>query len=86
LGTAEIGELLPNCTIPAWQMKGFVTTAEAISDLPPVEAGEEASHYDGPPLGPSQTLVMSGPPRFGSQTTPRATPASATFLLARIGP
>jgi DNA (cytosine-5)-methyltransferase 1 len=59
-GVAEIGELLPNCTIPAWQMKGFVTTAEAIADLPPVEAGEEASHYTGPPVGPFQTAMRSG--------------------------
>ena len=60
VGTAEIGELLPNCTIPAWQMKGFVTTAEAISDLPPVEAGEEESHYLGPPVGPFQTAMRAG--------------------------
>ena len=33
VGTAEIGDLLPNCTIPPWQLEGFVTTAEAISDL-----------------------------------------------------
>ena len=60
VGAAEIGELLPNCTIPAWQMKGFVTTAEAISDLPPVEAGEEASHYAGPPVGPFQNAMRAG--------------------------
>jgi DNA (cytosine-5)-methyltransferase 1 len=59
-GVAEIGELLPNCTIPAWQMKGFVTTADAISDLPPVEAGEEASHYTGPPVGSFQTVMRAG--------------------------
>ncbi len=59
-GTAEIGELLPNCTIPAWQTKGFVTTAEAISDLPPVEAGDQVSHYAGPPVGPFQTVMRAG--------------------------
>jgi DNA (cytosine-5)-methyltransferase 1 len=60
MGVAEIGELLPNCTIPDWQMKGFVTTAEAIADLPPVEAGEEASHYTGPPMGPYQSAMRAG--------------------------
>ena len=41
VGTAEIGDLLPNCTIPPGQLEGFVTTAEAISDLPPVAAGKK---------------------------------------------
>jgi DNA (cytosine-5)-methyltransferase 1 len=59
-GAAEIGELLPNCTIPPWQLKGFVTTAEAISDLSPVAAGEEASHYLGPPVGPYQAAMRAG--------------------------
>ncbi|HET9896107.1 MAG TPA: DNA cytosine methyltransferase [Streptosporangiaceae bacterium] len=27
-GHARIGELLPNCTIPRWQMEGFLTTAD----------------------------------------------------------
>lgn len=44
VGAVEIGDLLPNCTIPPGQLEGFVTTAEAISDLPPVAAGEEATH------------------------------------------
>ena len=57
VGTARIGELLPNCTIPARQLEGFVTTAEAISDLPLVAAGEEATHYVGPPVGPYQKMM-----------------------------
>jgi DNA (cytosine-5)-methyltransferase 1 len=60
LGKTEIGDLLPNCTIPAWQLKGFVTTAEAISDLPPVAAGEEETHYVGPPAGPFQEAMRAG--------------------------
>ena len=60
LGTAEIGDLLPNCTIPPWQVKGFVTTAEAISDLPPVAAGEEVTRYAGPPAGPYQEMMRAG--------------------------
>ena len=42
-GTVEIGDLLPNCTIPPWQLEGFTTTADAISDLPPVAAEEEGT-------------------------------------------
>jgi len=57
---AEIGDLLPNCTIPPGQLEGFVTTAEAISDLPPVAAGEEATHYVGPPVGPYQEMMRAG--------------------------
>jgi DNA (cytosine-5)-methyltransferase 1 len=59
-GTATIGELLPNCTIPPRQLEGFVTTAEAIGDLPPVAAGEEATHYVGPPAGPYQQTMRAG--------------------------
>src|SRR6266496_3571922 len=51
------GFLLPNCTIPPWQLDGFVTTAEAIGDLPPVAAGEEVDHYVGPPMGPYQKAM-----------------------------
>jgi DNA (cytosine-5)-methyltransferase 1 len=60
LGTTKIGDLLPNCTIPPWQLEGFVTTAEAISDLPPVAAGEESAHYVGPPAGPYQETMRAG--------------------------
>ncbi len=59
-GTGKIGDLLPNCTIPQWQLEGFVTTAEAIRDLPPVEAGEEVTHYVGPPIGPYQETMRAG--------------------------
>jgi DNA (cytosine-5)-methyltransferase 1 len=60
VGNAQIGDLLPNCTIPRWQLKDFVTTAEAISDLPPVAAGDEATHYVGPPVGPYQEMMRAG--------------------------
>jgi DNA (cytosine-5)-methyltransferase 1 len=59
-GKAAIGDLLPNVTIPQWQLAEFVTTAQAISDLPPVEAGEEATKYVGPPKGPYQELMRAG--------------------------
>jgi DNA (cytosine-5)-methyltransferase 1 len=59
-GIAKIGDLLPNCTIPPWQLEGFVTTAQAISDLPPVAAGEETMHYTGPPASPYQETMRTG--------------------------
>ena len=60
IGTARIGDLLPNCTIPGRQLEGFVTTAEAIGDLPWVAAGEEVIHYVGPPVGPYQEAMRTG--------------------------
>jgi DNA (cytosine-5)-methyltransferase 1 len=60
IGSASIGDLLPNCTIPPWQLEGFVTTAEAISDLPRVAAGEEVTHYVGPPVGTYQKTMRMG--------------------------
>jgi len=59
-GTSSIGDLVPNVTIPQWQLEGFVTTAQAIGDLPPVEAGEESTRYVGPPKGPYQELMRTG--------------------------
>jgi DNA (cytosine-5)-methyltransferase 1 len=60
VGTVKIGDLLPNCTIPPWQLEDFVTTAEAIRDLPPVAAGEEVTRYVGPPAGPYQETMRAG--------------------------
>lgn len=60
VGTAEIGDLLPNCTITQRQLQGFVTTREAIADLPAVAAGEEASNYLGPPVWPYQDAMRAG--------------------------
>jgi DNA (cytosine-5)-methyltransferase 1 len=59
-GTDKIGDLLPNCTIPASHLESFVTAAEAIGDLPPVTAGEEVSRYVGPPVGPYQEAMRAG--------------------------
>jgi DNA (cytosine-5)-methyltransferase 1 len=59
-GGAAIGDLLPNCTISVEETQGFVTTREAIGDLPPVSAGEQTDHYVGPPSAAYQKLMRAG--------------------------
>lgn len=59
-GRRAIGELIPNCTIPPEDWAGFVTTREAIGDLPPVRAGEEVSAYPGRPQCAYQREMRSG--------------------------
>ena len=60
VGATSIGDLLPNCTIPARQLEGFVTTSAAIADLPPVAAGEETTRYTGPPVSAYQKVMRAG--------------------------
>lgn len=59
-GRRGIGELIPNCTIPAEDSAGFVTTREAIGDLPPVEPGEIVSTYTGHPTSTYQCEMRAG--------------------------
>lgn len=86
VGEARIGDLLPNCTIPAWQLEGFVTAREAIGDLPPVVAGEEGTRYVGPPASPYQKTMREG--LNGELSNHYAARLSPTNLarLARIKP
>jgi DNA (cytosine-5)-methyltransferase 1 len=59
-GLGSVGDLLPNCTIRPDEERGFVTTREAIGDLPPVTAGEEITTYAGPPACQYQELMREG--------------------------
>jgi DNA (cytosine-5)-methyltransferase 1 len=59
-GTAGIGDLLKNVTITSQQTAGFVTAREAISDLPRIVAGEEATWYAGPPDSAYQRAMRQG--------------------------
>lgn len=59
-GRRRIGELIPNCTIPARDMAGFVTTREAIGDLPPVATGQLVSEYAGRPGCAYQREMRAG--------------------------
>ncbi|MBN2575232.1 MAG: DNA cytosine methyltransferase [Deltaproteobacteria bacterium] len=59
-GSRGIGELIPNCTIPAGDMNGFITTREAIGDLPPVGPGKLVPEYTGRPRSAYQHEMRSG--------------------------
>ncbi len=59
-GTNGIGELIPHCTITPEQMKGFITTQDAIGDLPFVEAGAETTDYLGLPISNYQKRMRQG--------------------------
>jgi DNA (cytosine-5)-methyltransferase 1 len=60
VGTPAIGDLLPNVTITAHQLTGFVTTKAAIADLPAVAAGEQVTTYTGPPASDYQRSMRQG--------------------------
>ena len=59
-GGRRIGELVSNRTVTAADMQGFVTTREAIADLPPVRAGEQVDCYPGRPSTPYQQHMRDG--------------------------
>jgi DNA (cytosine-5)-methyltransferase 1 len=59
-GSGVIGDLLPNCTIPPDEMRGFVTAGEAIRDLPAVAAGGQAERYAGRPSTEYQKAMRAG--------------------------
>ncbi len=60
VGQSQIGDLLPNCTIRPDETRGFITTREAIGDLPAVQAGEQVDRYVGPPSTDYQRLMRQG--------------------------
>jgi DNA (cytosine-5)-methyltransferase 1 len=59
-GPTGIGSLVPNVTIRPAETAGFVTTRQAISDLPRIEAGEEVTWYTGPPASDYQRAMREG--------------------------
>lgn len=59
-GSGDIGDLLPNCTITDKEVADFVTTRDAIGDLPAVTAGEEVALYTGPPASDYQQRMRAG--------------------------
>jgi DNA (cytosine-5)-methyltransferase 1 len=59
LGTASIGDLVPNRTITQEETAAFVTARQAIADLPPVVAGGSCETYVGPPVGAYQKAMRA---------------------------
>lgn len=59
-GTRGIGELIPHCTIPPEDTSDFVTTREAIADLPRIGPGERADVYGSTPHSPYQQAMREG--------------------------
>ncbi|MCH9668706.1 MAG: DNA cytosine methyltransferase [Actinomycetia bacterium] len=58
-GRCEIGDLISNVTIPQSAYKGFLTTRDAIGDLPEIAAGGTGHHYAGRPRGVYQELART---------------------------
>ncbi|HYD55084.1 MAG TPA: DNA cytosine methyltransferase, partial [Gemmatimonadaceae bacterium] len=81
-GRRGIGELVPNCTIPPEDTAGFVTTREAIGDLPPTAPGDEVTVYTGRPSLPYQKEMRKGLKR---ELYNHYAPALSPQTLARIG-
>lgn len=61
-GRVGIGDLVPNRTISAEDSAGFITIAEAIGDLPAIEAGEVRTFYERSPKGLFQEAMREGAP------------------------
>ncbi|HEV2376126.1 MAG TPA: DNA cytosine methyltransferase, partial [Streptosporangiaceae bacterium] len=80
-GLGGIGDLLPNCTITKEQVRGFVTTREAIGDLPAVAAGQEVTTYVGPPAGGYQAAMRDG---LGSELSNHYAARLSQANLARL--
>lgn len=86
-GGSEIGDLLPNVTVPAVAYAGFLTTRDAIGDLPAVEVGQEVSEYRGRPSLAYQgqaRMLLNGRPMPATTLHDHYAPALSPQTLARI--
>lgn len=59
-GSTAIGELVPNRTLLAHELKGLLTARDAIGDLPRVASGESNNVYDGKPTRPYHVTMRKG--------------------------
>jgi DNA (cytosine-5)-methyltransferase 1 len=59
-GASGIGDLVPNRTLTAAETAGFLTIADAISDLPPIGSGELGTAYRGRPRTAYQKMMRAG--------------------------
>ena len=84
-GRNAIGELIPNCTIAPDDLKGFVTTREAIGDLPPVDVGGEVAVYHGRPACAYQRGMRQGAARhLANHYAPKLSAANLTRIAALL--
>jgi DNA (cytosine-5)-methyltransferase 1 len=70
-GSAGIGDLVPNRTVRKDQAAGFLTIADAISDLPIVGSGEIVDRYAGPPRSAFQVAMRQGATALHNHYAPR---------------
>lgn len=70
-GPLGIGDLVPNRTVTKDQMAGFVTIADAISDLPAVGSGEVVDRYSSPPESAYQIAMRGGATSLHNHYAPR---------------
>lgn len=70
-GSAGIGDLVPNRTVSRDQMAGFITIADAISDLPAVGSGEVVDRYAGPPQSAYQVAMREAATSLHNHYAPR---------------
>lgn len=70
-GSAGIGDLVPNRTVPKEQSSDFVTIGDAISDLPSVGSGEVVDSYARPPQSAYQVAMRAGASQLHNHYAPR---------------
>lgn len=63
-GRRSIGELVPNRTISPEDLRGFLTIADAIGDLPAIAAGSSADRYGLQAKGAFQKAMRAGADRL----------------------
>lgn len=80
-GRLGIGALVPNRTVHPAEGAEFLTTYEAVGDLPPVAAGGQVSVYAGPPDGVYQRAMRAG---LGAELFNHYAPAVSELTLTRI--
>ena len=80
-GRAGIGDLVPNRTLAAAHAEGFLSTREAIGDLPMVAAGGKAFRYASDPSCTYQAAMRQG---CGSEVENHYAPRMSEANLARI--
>ncbi|WP_375477541.1 DNA cytosine methyltransferase [uncultured Jatrophihabitans sp.] len=86
-GSAGIGELVSNVTIPEQAYAGLINTREAIGDLPAISAGQVEDYYVGPARLPFQQqarTLLGGTPMSRHELHDHYSAALGRDTLARL--